>query len=93
MGIIKCNNCGTENDYRTELKSNQLTAFCNKCGIYIKNIPQGEPTFYVGKYKGKKVSEIEDVGYLKWALKEMKLSSNMRNAIEKQISNFEHLAK
>lgn len=93
MQDITCGKCGSVNDYRTENKATQVTAFCNKCGAYIKNIPQGEPAFYVGKYKGKKVSEIEDMGYLKWALKEMKMSANMRAAIEKRISDYEFLAK
>ncbi len=93
MEEIICPSCGPTTDYRTEQKSTQLTAYCNKCGGYIKNIPQGEPAFYVGKYKGVKVSEIEDMGYLKWALKEMKMSVNMRSAIEKQISRFENLAR
>lgn len=93
MEQLICRNCGPTTDYRTEMKSGQNTAFCNKCDAYIKNIPQGEPAFHVGKYKDKKVNEIEDMGYLKWALKEMKLSANMRNAIEKQIANFENLAR
>lgn len=93
MQDITCGKCGSVNDYRTENKAIQVTAFCNKCGAYIKNIPQGEPSFYVGKYKGKKVSEIEDMGYLKWALKDMRMSANMRAAIEKRISDYEFLAK
>ena len=42
---------------------------------------------------GKHISEIEDMGYLKWALKEMKLSKSMRDAISSRISLFEYLAK
>ena len=38
---------------------------CNKCNSFIKNIPyQNEAIFYFGKYKGKKVSEIEDIDYI-----------------------------
>lgn len=37
--------------------------------------------------------DIEDMGYLKWALKEMKLTANMRTAIQKRISEFENLAR
>lgn len=93
MEELICPNCGPTEDYRTEKKSGQNTAWCNKCSAYIKNIPQGEPAFYVGKYKGKLVSEIEDMPYLKWALKEMRLSKNIRTAIEQQISRFENLSR
>ncbi len=94
MENIKCNKCGSENDYYTELKANNNVARCNKCNSFIKNIPyQNEAIFYFGKYKGKKVSEIEDIDYLKWVLKEIKPSLSMRTAIQKQISNFENLAR
>jgi len=93
MEELICPKCGPTTEYYTELKSNNNVARCLKCDSFIKNLPHAEPTFYVGKYKGKKISEIEDIGYLKWALKEMKLSANMRSAIEKRISSFENLAR
>ena len=93
MEDVICTKCGLVNDYVVQLKANNQVAYCNGCGAYIKNIPHAEPTFYVGKYKLKPVSQIEDMGYLKWALKEMKLSHHMRSAIEKRISEFENLAR
>lgn len=93
MEELICPKCGPTTNYYTELKSNNNVARCLDCDSFIKNIPHSEPTFYVGRYKGKKIAEIEDMSYLKWALKEMKLSANMRNAIEKRISQFENLAR
>lgn len=93
MEEVVCRNCGSVNDYITERKANNDVAYCNGCGKYIKNIPRNEPMFYVGKYKNVPISIIEDMPYLKWALREMKLASSIRNAIEKRISNFENLAR
>ena len=93
MEDIKCNKCGSVNDYYTELKANNNVARCNKCDSFIKNIPYEEPTFHFGKYKDKKVKEVEDMQYLKWALDKVKLSSSMRTAVTQQISSFENLAK
>ena len=93
MEELTCPNCGPTTEYYTELKSNNNVARCMKCDAFIKNLPHAEPIFYVGKYKGQNISEIEDMGYLKWALKEMKLSANMRTALQRQIDRFENLAK
>lgn len=93
MEQIICKKCGTVDKYYTELKSNNNVARCSECDSFIKNIPYELPTFYFGKYKGRKVSEIEDMQYLKWALKEIRLSESLRRAINEQISKFEFLAK
>lgn len=93
MEELICPKCGPTTDYFTELKSNQNVARCLKCDSFIKNIPYQDPQFYVGKYKNVPITKIEDIGYLKWALKEMRLSASMRKAVEKQISNFENLAR
>ncbi len=69
MADIVCRKCGSINDFRTEMKTNQNTAWCNGCDAFIKNIPyQSEVTIYVGKYKGQKLSEVEDFRYLEWAI-------------------------
>lgn len=93
MEDIVCTHCGLINDFRVERKANNDVAYCNGCDRYIKNIPHSEPAFYIGKYKGTPIKDIEDMGYLKWALKEMKLTANMRTAIQKRISEFENLAR
>ena len=93
MEEIICNNCGPVNDYIVERKANNDVATCSRCGRYIKNIPRAVPMLYVGKYKGIPISEIEDMNYLKWALKEMKLTAAIRTAMTKRISEFENLAR
>ena len=93
METIKCPKCGAIDKYYTEVKANNNVARCSECNAFIKNIPYQEPKFYVGKYKDKSISEITDMSYLKWALKEMKLSKSMRDAISARISYYEFLAK
>ncbi len=93
METITCLKCGAVDKYYTELKSNNNVARCSECDAFIKNISYEKPKFFVGKYKGKLIEEIEDMGYLKWAIKEMKLSKSMRDAISDRISHFENLAK
>ena len=68
------------------MKSGQKTATCNGCGKYIKNIPYSEPTLYFGKYAQTKISEINDLGYLEWLIKNVeRLRKKERDAIEQQI--------
>lgn len=95
MEDLKCPKCETVNNFYTELKANNNVARCGVCDTFIKNIPyQTEYTFYFGKYKTKKVSEVEDIDYLKWMLtSKNKLSNPMRDAIQKQIDRLEFLAK
>lgn len=88
---LTCPRCGTSN-YTTELKANNLVATCEN-GHFIKNLPYSEPALYFGKYKGKKVAEIEDVGYLKWVIQNTKQSQYIRDAIQKQIDRMEFMAK
>lgn len=95
METLICRNCGPIEDYYTELKSGQNTAWCSKCDAFIKNIPYSTaaPTFYFGKYKGKLVTEVEDMPYLKWVLDDIKPKPKMKQAIEAHIANFENLAR
>jgi hypothetical protein len=70
MPDIICQHCGSINDYRTIMKSNQDTAWCNGCDKFIKNISQGKPpTIYFGKYNGREISSMvttDEVNYLRW---------------------------
>jgi hypothetical protein len=96
MSEIICQRCNTANEFYVVQSGPHMKAMCNHCNSYIKFVPQQKepPKFYFGKYVGKYVHEIEDVNYLKWALKDMKnLKKPMREAIEKQISSFENLAR
>lgn len=82
---VVCKSCGTVNDYRTEQRGNNLAAWCNSCGRYIKNITWQEPTFYVGKHKGTKMKDCWDIGYLEWYLANVKISQDTREYLEKRI--------
>ena len=96
MSEIICQRCNTANEFYVVPSGPHMKAMCNHCNIYIKFVPQQKeaPKFYFGKYVGKYVHEIEDMSYLRWALKDMKnMKQPMRDAIEKQISSFENLAR
>lgn len=88
--MITCKKCGLIDDYRTELKNGQNTAFCNGCGAYIKNIPYAKSKFYFGKYKGELVSDVTDIEYLSWFLKNVKCSPKMIEDIENQLYKLSH---
>jgi len=84
---IVCKNCGSINDYRTEMKSGQNVAHCNSCGKYIKNIPYNpHPKLYFGKYKDKLIKDIEDLNYLQWLIDSNVLKANTRQAVIDRIA-------
>ena len=69
METIVCKQCGSIDDYSTEMKSNQNVATCNGCGAFIKNIAYNPPALYFGKYNGKAIKDYfthEEVNYLHW---------------------------
>lgn len=85
-----CKNCGPTEDYLTRTNGPHTTAYCNKCSAYIKHLPRetdAEPFLYFGKYKNKKVSEVNDLDYLLWMLKsDMDLSNKLSDAVLVQIA-------
>lgn len=93
MENITCLRCGTANEFYIEESGPHTKAICNHCNRYIKFIQKELPKLYVGKYKGIAISEIEDIGYLKWALATLHLTSAIKMAIQSRITTFEHLAK
>lgn len=94
MEQLKCNSCGAIDQYYTTLVSNNNVARCKVCDAFIKNIPYDKPKMYVGKYKNQLIENIEDMGYLKWALANMTtLTKSQRDAIENRINQFENLAR
>lgn len=84
---IVCKNCGSVNDYRTEMKNGQNVAHCNACGKYIKNIPYNpHPKLYFGKYKDRLIKDIEDLNYLQWLIDGNVLKANTRRAVIDRIA-------
>jgi hypothetical protein len=85
--MIVCKKCGSVDNYRTELKSNQMCAYCNDCGTYIKNIPYSQPKLHFGKYAGIYISDITDLQYLNWAVNNLtKMNQRTHDAIVKRIT-------
>jgi len=93
METLYCPKCDEQKEFYTELKSNQNTARCITCNTFIKNVPYQKPALYVGKYKGKPIDEIEDLGYLQWAVKTLNVNSRTKEALTTRISQLEFLAK
>lgn len=93
METLFCGHCNKQVGYYTELKSNQNTAWCNECNGFIKNIPYEKPMLYVGKYARKPIESLEDISYLKWAEKNMKLNQRTKDAIKQRISQLEYESK
>lgn len=90
MKDVICHNCGSVNDYHVVKKSNQETAYCNSCELYIKNLPQGgEPTLYFGKYTGRTIVSMvseEELRYLNWLLTSPNTKNNLRSQIENHLN-------
>lgn len=93
MSEIVCTKCGSINDYRTVQKSNNLVAYCNGCGSFIKNIPHDKPRLYVGKFKGIAIEEIQDLKYLQWAFNTLALSAKQKTAITDRIHDLQFLLR
>jgi phage FluMu protein Com len=93
MEDVTCQRCQTTNEFYIEESGPHLKAMCNHCNRYIKFVSKEEPKLYVGKYKGVPIKDIEDMGYLKWALTTLKINATVITAIQNRISSFEHLAK
>jgi len=85
MENITCSKCQSVNDYKTQQRGIHSTAFCNQCGSYIKNLPQGKPAqLYFGKYKDRLISEMaskEEVAYLGWLLSTDVKPNSLKQAI------------
>lgn len=65
----------------------------DKHGIETKTHSDDKTVFTFGKYSGKSVNDIEDMQYLQWVLKNVKIKQAFRQLIVKRVSNFEYLAK
>jgi len=81
-----CKKCNTTNEFTVKPVANNLMAICDHCGGHIANIPYDEPRLYIGKYKGMAISEIDDLGYLRWAVLNLKLSKSVAQAIQNKLN-------
>jgi len=88
--MVKCK-CGSEK-YHTEQNGIHLEAICDDCGSHIKFIPQKPPQLYIGKYKGKLISEIQDLQYLEWYLGNVRCSATLKQAIVDRIESIKHFS-
>lgn len=85
--MLYCYNCQSDSLYDIVEKPPHHQAICRTCGKYIKNLPYDDPKFYVGKYKGIAIKDIDDKGYLVWARDNMTaLSERLFVAIENRIA-------
>lgn len=88
--MIKCKICGSEDDYSTSVSGQHLKATCNKCGNYIKFLPQGKPAkLYFGKYKDREIRTlvtVDEINYLHWLL-DQEIKNNLRAAIQDHIQS------
>ena len=88
--MVKCK-CGSEK-YHTETRGIHLAAICDTCNSHIKFLPQSEPQFYIGKYKGSKVSDIQDVNYLEWYLNNVRCAGTFKQALVKRIEDIKNFS-
>lgn len=92
--MLFCNNCKSHQNYYTKENGVHLTAYCQTCDTYLKNVPHQPPMFYVGKYKGQLIEQIDDLQYLKWAKENMtSLSAYLREAVSDRIYSLENMLR
>ena len=84
---VVCKNCGSINDYTIIVKAHNQCAYCNGCEKYIKNIPYADDIkIYFGKYKGKRIKEILDIGYLNWIIQNIDLKEGLKKEVLNQLN-------
>lgn len=93
---LRCAQCGSNSYSAREVEfkniSKHIEAKCDDCGAHIKYLPSGEPTFYFGKYKGMKVKEVHDIGYLTWCIESCtSIKGAMKNSIAERIQELRDL--
>lgn len=89
-----CTHCGSD-DLRKERKNEkQVGLYCNSCDKWLKWVSWDVARVYGGKYNGIAISEMTDLGYLKWAFNNHNgLSHKQRKAISKRILSLSNLYK
>lgn len=90
--VLTCKRCGS-NSYTTEMKLKNFTASCSKCGAYIKNIPYDPPKMHFGKYKDYLIEDIDDLEYLEWCMRTLKLTKRIKDSMRNQIESLKLLMR
>lgn len=86
--------CGAINNYHVDVKAHNHVATCNVCNSFIKNLPHDVPRFFQKPYYGIAISDVDDLGYLKWALRTCtRLKERQKQAISERIKQIENLMK
>lgn len=62
-------------------------------GIEIKTHSENKSEIYFGKYKGKLVDDVDDIDYLKWLLKSVRMKGQLRALIQSRINQLEFLGR
>lgn len=87
---ILCQQCGLVNDFTECQAGPHRSAYCNKCGNFIKHLKQSEIVFiYFGKYQGRELSSMkssEELTYLNWLTLAPNLKKSLKAAIDKHLS-------
>lgn len=91
MDNVECARCNSVNDFSTEKQAFQngtthIKATCNKCGKFIKWLPQSEEKTYLpfGKYRGQHTYQVTDIDYLKWLLNII-TDDRLKSGVQKRI--------
>lgn len=86
-----CGKCGLINDFRIIPVNGQDTCRCNGCDHFMGNAPQGgEPTLYVGKFKGRTIKSMilpAEISWLNWYLTTTSCKGKMRSDIENHLKS------
>ena len=86
MSEIICKKCGSIDDYSTTQRGIHRTAFCNVCGAYIKNLPQGKPpVLFFGKYKDREIASMlsgEEIRYLQWLTAQTFVKAKLKEDVD-----------
>lgn len=80
---VICIACGLINDYTIEVKSNQRVCTCNGCGKFLGNKPKENVNVNnIVMPFGKYITQINDLNYLRWLLKNVELKGSILQAVK-----------
>jgi uncharacterized protein (DUF3820 family) len=93
MNDLKCEYCGSTNEFIIKPNGLILSAYCEKCNNLLENIRESKITKRIipfGKYAGTKISEMwdeEQINYLRWLVEQDFLKQDLFIAISQHLFN------